>query len=73
MSFAVPNERREPMSGVTVSVPTGLLIVRARQTAGWTATFDGSSATWRGECTAAPRDGSGAAVSTTSGSEVNRD
>ena len=29
MSFAVPNERPEPMSGVTVSVPAGVRIVRA--------------------------------------------
>jgi uncharacterized protein DUF1775 len=48
MSFAVPNERREPMSGVTVSVPAGVHIVRAHPTAGWTATLDGSNATWRG-------------------------
>ena len=48
MSFAVPNERPEPMWGVTVSVPADFRIVRAHPTAGWTATFDGSTATWRG-------------------------
>jgi hypothetical protein len=48
MSFAVPNERPEPMSGVAVSVPADLRIVRAHRTAGWTATLDGSTATWRG-------------------------
>jgi hypothetical protein len=48
MSFAVPNERPEPMSGVTVSVPDGVRIVRAHPTAGWKATLDGSTATWRG-------------------------
>jgi hypothetical protein len=48
MSFAVPNERPEPMSGVTVSVPADFRIVRAHPTAGWTATLDGSTATWRG-------------------------
>ena len=48
MSFAVPNERLEPMSGVTVSVPTGVRIVRTHPTAGWTATLDGQSATWQG-------------------------
>ena len=48
MSFAVPNERPEPMSGVTVSVPAGVSIVRTHATAGWTATLDGSTATWRG-------------------------
>ena len=48
MSFAVPNERPEPMSGVTVSVPAGIRIVRTHSTAGWTARLDGSTATWRG-------------------------
>jgi Domain of unkown function (DUF1775)/Domain of unknown function DUF11 len=48
MSFAVPNERRESMSGVTVSLPAGLRIVRAHPTAGWKETFDDSTATWRG-------------------------
>ena len=48
MSFAVPNERPEPMSGVIVSVPVGVRIVRAHRTAGWTATFDASTSTWRG-------------------------
>jgi hypothetical protein len=48
MSFAVPNERPEPMSGVTVSVPAGIRIVRAHPTAGWKATRDGPTATWRG-------------------------
>ena len=48
MSFAVPNERPEPMSGVTVSVPSGVSIIRAHPTEGWTATLDGSTATWRG-------------------------
>jgi hypothetical protein len=48
LDFAVPNERPEPMSGVTISVPAGLQIVRAHPTAGWTATLDGSTSTWRG-------------------------
>jgi Domain of unkown function (DUF1775) len=48
MSFAVPNERREPMSGVTVSVPADVRIVHTYPTAGWTAAFDRSSARWRG-------------------------
>lgn len=48
VSFAVPNERPEPMSGVTVSVPAGFRIVQARPTAGWTATVDGSTSTWLG-------------------------
>ena len=48
VSFAVPNERPEPMSGVTISVPAGFRIVRAHRTAGWVATLDGSRSTWRG-------------------------
>ena len=48
VSFAVPNERPEPMSGVTVSVPAGVRIVRAHPSPGWAETLDGSTATWRG-------------------------
>ena len=36
------------MSGVIVSVPSDFRILRAHPTAGWTATLDGSTATWRG-------------------------
>jgi hypothetical protein len=36
------------MSGVTISVPAGFRIVQARPTAGWAATVDGSTSTWRG-------------------------
>jgi hypothetical protein len=48
VSFAVPNERPEPMSGVTINVPAGFRIVQARPTAGWAAKVDGSTSTWRG-------------------------
>ena len=48
LDFAVPNERPEPMTGVTISVPAGFQIVRAHSTVGWTATLDGSTSTWRG-------------------------
>jgi hypothetical protein len=48
LDFAVPNERPEPMSGLTIGVPAGFRIVRARPTAGWTVTADGSTSTWRG-------------------------
>jgi hypothetical protein len=48
VSFAVPNERPEPMSGVTIDVPDGFRILRAHPAAGWTATVDGSTSTWRG-------------------------
>jgi hypothetical protein len=48
VDFAVPNERPEPMSGLTIVVPSGLRIVRAHPAAGWAATVDGSTSTWRG-------------------------
>jgi hypothetical protein len=48
VSFAVPNERPEPMSGVTIDVPQGFRIIRARPAAGWTATVHDSRSTWRG-------------------------
>ena len=48
VSFAVPNERPEPMSGVTISVPAGFRIVAAHPLAGWTETVGGAKATWRG-------------------------
>jgi hypothetical protein len=48
VSFAVPNERPEPMSGVTIDVPEGFRIIRARTANGWTATATGSTSTWRG-------------------------
>ena len=48
VSFAVPNERPEPMSALTISVPAGFRIVQAHPTAGWAATVDGSTSTWRG-------------------------
>jgi hypothetical protein len=48
VSFSVPNERPEPMSGLSITVPDGFRIVRARAPAGWQATADGSTATWQG-------------------------
>ena len=48
LSLAGPNERREPMTGLAVTLPSGLRIVRAHSSGGWTATVDGSTATWRG-------------------------
>ena len=47
MSVAVPDERREPMWGVTISCPAGFRIIHAR-TSGWTATVEGSTSAWRG-------------------------
>ena len=48
VSFSVPNERAEPMSGLTIDVPAGFRIVQARRTAGWAATVDSTTSTWRG-------------------------
>jgi hypothetical protein len=48
MSFAVPNEREEAMTGVSINVPNGVRIVRAFPVGGWDATADESTATWRG-------------------------
>ncbi len=48
VSFAVPNERPEPMSGVTISVPAGFRIVAVHPLAGWVETVGGGKATWRG-------------------------
>ena len=48
LDFAVPNERPEPMSGMTISVPAGFRVVQAHPTAGWSATVEGSTSTWRG-------------------------
>lgn len=48
LSLAGPNERREPMTGLAVTLPGGLRIVRALSSDAWSATVDGSTATWRG-------------------------
>jgi hypothetical protein len=48
LSLAGPNERREPMTGLAVTLPDGLRIVRAHSSDDWAATIDGSTATWRG-------------------------
>ena len=44
----VPNERKEPMTGFTVTVPDGFEIVHAHPAEGWDQSFDYSSATWTG-------------------------
>jgi opacity protein-like surface antigen len=48
MSLTGPNERDEPMTGLVVTVPAGVAIVRAHTTDGWTASVEGSTATWNG-------------------------
>jgi uncharacterized protein YcnI len=44
----VPNERNEPMTGFTVTVPDGFEIVHAHPSEGWEGTSDASTATWTG-------------------------
>jgi hypothetical protein len=46
--LAGPNERRQPMTGLTVTVPDGVRIVHAHRAPGWTPRVDGSTATWTG-------------------------
>jgi hypothetical protein len=48
LSLAGPNERQEPMTGLAVTLPSGLRIVRALSSDAWSATVDGATATWRG-------------------------
>ncbi len=47
ISLSAPNERSEPMTGFTVTVPSGFAIFDAHAP-GWTATVEGSTATWTG-------------------------
>jgi uncharacterized protein YcnI len=44
----VPNERAEPMTGFTVTVPDGFEIVHAHPTEGWDGSSDESTAKWTG-------------------------
>jgi hypothetical protein len=48
LSLAVPNERPEPMSAFTATVPAGFRILDARPVDGWMAEVDGDTARWRG-------------------------
>jgi uncharacterized protein YcnI len=48
ITFEAPNERSKPMTGFTVTAPEGLVIHHASPVEGWTATADGTSATWSG-------------------------
>lgn len=43
-----PNERPRPMTGLEVTLPSGILVERARPAPGWTPAVDGASVTWRG-------------------------
>lgn len=48
ITFSGPNERDAPMTGFTLSVPTGLEIERAHEVTGWDESMDESTATWNG-------------------------
>ena len=48
IDLSVPNERDEPMTDFSVTVPSGFEIVHAHAVEDWDATSEGSTATWRG-------------------------
>lgn len=43
-----PNERRQPMTGLEVTLPSGLRIERALPSPGWMPAVEGATVTWRG-------------------------
>ena len=46
--FSGPNERKQPMTAFTLTVPAGLEIAHAHPVDGWTEESTGSAATWTG-------------------------
>jgi len=48
ITFSAPNERDDPMTGFSLSVPAGLEIVHAHAVTGWDESMDDSTATWSG-------------------------
>ena len=48
ITFSGPNERGDPMTGFTLSVPAGMEIEHAHEVAGWDRSMDESTATWNG-------------------------
>lgn len=46
VELSVPNERDEPMTGFSLTVPSGFEIVQAHPADGWDRTFSDSTATW---------------------------
>ena len=55
ITFEVPNERDDPMTAFSVTVPDGLEIEHAHVVDGWNEQVEGSTATWTGG-SLAPRD-----------------
>jgi hypothetical protein len=58
IELAGPNERNEPMTGLKVTVPTGLRVVAAQPNGEWTATVEGATATWSGDTLAPGKEAS---------------
>ena len=48
IAFSGPNERDDPMTAFTLTVPVGLQIEHAHEVEGWDESVDGSTATWQG-------------------------
>ncbi len=48
LELSVPNERDATMTSFVATVPAGIEIVEAEETAGWSASVDGQVATWSG-------------------------
>ena len=48
ITVSAPNERDDPMTGFTLSVPAGFEIEHAHEVAGWDESMDDSTATWSG-------------------------
>jgi uncharacterized protein YcnI len=48
ITFDAPNERDDPMTAFSVTVPAGLEIEHAHVVEGWNERVDGSTATWTG-------------------------
>lgn len=46
--FSGPNERTAPMTGFSITVPSGLRIEHAHEVEGWTESLEGGTATWTG-------------------------
>jgi len=48
IDLSVPNERDAPMTGFSLSVPSGFEVVHAHPAEGWNETSDPATATWTG-------------------------
>ena len=48
VTFSGPNEREQPMTSFSITMPSGIEIEHAHPVEGWTEEFTSSSATWTG-------------------------